>query len=230
LRELARVAVKTRDRAIQSELFAFAAGEEDVAKQRAALRGALDALPKGKSRQGWLSFLVTPPALLAIVRTNNQKTQPLANELLAAVALEVANAELSVGGEVTASERKILHAGEKVFASLCAACHQLDGNGMQGLAPPLRDSEWVTGEPSHLIRIALYGVRGPIEAAGEKWDREMPGQRHLADSDLAAALSYLRRAFGHRESLITAAAVAKERKANGKRTEPWTVAELLGEK
>lgn len=231
LRELARVAIKTRDAAVQSELFAFAAGQSEIDDQRALLRGAVDALPKkGPSRQGWLTFPVTPPALLAIVRTNNGKTVPLANEILAAVGLEGTGGDATAGQQLTGADAGLVRAGERVYAAVCAACHQLDGNGMQGLAPPLRESEWVTGPPQQLIRIALHGVSGPIEAAGEAWDREMPGQGHLADRDLAAALSYLRRAFGHRGALIRRADVAAERKQNGKRTEPWTVAELLGEK
>lgn len=229
LRELARIAVKTRDAEVQSELFAFAAGHEDVEEQRALLLGARDALPrKAPQRAGWLKFPVTPPALLAIVRTGNPRTLPLANELLAAVALEpVGGGNGDVGGELTAADREFVHAGERVFASVCAACHQLDGNGMQGLAPPLRDSEWVTGEPRTLIRIALHGVRGPIEVGDQNWDAEMAGQGHLPDQDIAAALSYVRRAFGHTASLIRPADVSKERKAAGKRTEPWTAAELL---
>ncbi|MCA8950419.1 MAG: cytochrome c, partial [Planctomycetes bacterium] len=93
--------------------------------------------------------------------------------------------------------------------------------------PPLRDSEWVTGGERTLIRIALHGVKGKIEIGDAEWNSEMPGHGHMADQDLAAALSYLRRAFGHEASLVTDEQVAAERKACGKRNEPWTAAELL---
>ena len=231
LRELARVAIKTRDAKLQSDLFAAAAAQTDVDKQRLLLRGALEALPKkGPARKGWLSFSETPPSLLAIVRANDGKTTPLANELLGAIALQSDGGDAAVGQALTEAEAGRVRAGERVYAAVCAACHQLDGNGMRGLAPPLRDAEWVTGVPEHLIKIALHGVSGPIEAAGEQWNREMPGQGHLEDEDLANALSYLRRAFGHRGSLIDKADIAAARKAHGKRSEPWTVAELLGER
>ena len=58
----------------------------------------------------------------------------------------------------------------------------------------------------------------------------MPGQGHLPDKDLAAVLSYVRRSFGNRASLVTAEEVAAMRKVHGKRTEPWTIEELLGTK
>jgi mono/diheme cytochrome c family protein len=120
--------------------------------------------------------------------------------------------------------------GSVVFRGACAACHQLDGSGQQGLAPPLRDSEWVTGPSERLVRIALHGVRGPIEVDGTRWDLEMPGQGHLSDQELAQVLSYLRRAFGHQASCVSPKQVQQERRRTNKRASAWTAAELLGKK
>ena len=35
--------------------------------------------------------------------------------------------------------------GKLIYAGLCAACHQPTGTGLEGLAPPLVDSDWVLG-------------------------------------------------------------------------------------
>ena len=43
----------------------------------------------------------------------------------------------------------------------------------------------------------------------------------------AAIVGYVRRAFGHRQSVPDAAAVAAIRAQHRDRTEPWTAAELL---
>ena len=99
---------------------------------------------------------------------------------------------------------------------------------MQGLAPPLRDSEWVTGDPSRLVRVALHGLRGPIEVNGERWDLEMPAQKDLGDADMSAALTYLRRSFGHKSSVVRAEDVAREREATKDRKGPFTAGELGG--
>ena len=64
--------------------------------------------------------------------------------------------------DLTGVERGRIAGGARVYGAVCAACHQPDGRGMAGLAPPLRGSEWGTGEPARLIKIALHGVRGPI--------------------------------------------------------------------
>jgi len=57
--------------------------------------------------------------------------------------------------------RRSVHAlerGREAFA-VCAACHQQDGQGQEGLAPPLVGSRWVTGDAGALVRIVLNGKR-----------------------------------------------------------------------
>ena len=97
---------------------------------------------------------------------------------------------------------------------------------MAGLAPPLRNSDWVTGDADPLVRIALHGVRGPIDAAGQRFEGEMPGQSYLSDGDLAAVLSWLRRAFGHQGNVVEPATVEAVRARYQGRTEPWTAEQL----
>jgi mono/diheme cytochrome c family protein/glucose/arabinose dehydrogenase len=223
LRDLARRLVRTQQVEVQAAVFATAATAPDW-QQVALLRGAVAALPKPPARHGWLRFPATPAGLLAIVQKGGEG-MALANELLAAVALPDAAAAPVRARSV--EELAQLQQGQKVFAAACAACHQPDGTGLAGLAPPLRAAEWVTGPADRLIRIVLHGVRGPIEVDGTTWTLEMPGQRHLADGDLAAVLSYVRDRFGDGAGPVDAAAVAALRAALVGRSEPWTAAELL---
>ena len=51
----------------------------------------------------------------------------------------------------------------------------------------LAGSEWVTGSERRLLRIALDGVRGPIEVKGKRYQLEMPALRHVyGDEEMAA--------------------------------------------
>lgn len=228
-RDLAARAMKTRRAFVQTALFELAAGGKDPAPARELLRGAVDGLPKGAARQGWLALPAPPRALVQLATGGEKAAASLAQELLAAVAI-VGAAEPGAVASLTAAEQQRVRAGERVFARACAACHQLDGVGMQGLAPPLRDSEWALGPVDRLARIVLHGVRGPIEVNGVVWSLEMPGQRHLSDDELAAALSYVRRAFGHRAAVLEPAVIAAARQTWSARSEPWTAEELLGTK
>lgn len=196
------------------------------AARRDALAGFVAALPKGNARVGCLTLPATPPALVSLAQSSDRQVADHAHTILAAVALQPTG---TTAPEVsrTADELRRLGAGERLYAAACAACHQLDGAGMAGLAPPLRDSEWVAGPAERPIKIVLHGVKGPIEAAGQQWDREMPGQGHLGDQELADILSYVRSRFGRVAELVGKADVAAVRQAHRARQEPWTAGELL---
>lgn len=186
-------------------------------------------MPKGARRIGWLDLGAAPAQLTALSKHADKDIRARAQVLLGSVRVGGASAPGAVTS-LTAAEKALVHKGEVVFRGACAACHQLDGRGQQGLAPPLRNSEWVTGPGERLARIALHGVRGPIEVDGETWDLEMPGQGHLSDKELAQVLSYLRRAFGHQASCVDVATVKRVRAGTKRRGGAWTAAELLGKK
>ena len=96
-----------------------------------------------------------------------------------------------------------------------------------GLAPPLVDSEWVSGSEQRLIRVVLHGLRGPIKVKGESFEMDMPSLGVLDDEQIAAALTYIRREWGHTFEPVTPAAVKKVRDETASREDAWTMAELL---
>ncbi|MEE3198385.1 MAG: cytochrome c [Planctomycetota bacterium] len=117
--------------------------------------------------------------------------------------------------------------GRVLYEVSCGACHQSDGEGKDGVASPLAGSEWVTGSPERLLRIALDGVRGPIMVKGRRYQLEMPALRHVYDDeDMAAILSYIRRAWGNSAPAIPAGFVGKVRAATSQRGDSWTAEEL----
>lgn len=120
--------------------------------------------------------------------------------------------------------------GEAFFKARCASCHGGDGKGIASLGPPLAQSPWVTESPERLLRIALHGLSGPIEVAGETWNGVMPGHGAMPDfTDEVASglLTYLNRAWGHTGRAIDPAFVAEIREQMAGRTAMWSAAELL---
>ncbi|HLX71441.1 MAG TPA: cytochrome c [Verrucomicrobiae bacterium] len=88
--------------------------------------------------------------------------------------------------------------GQAIFEKTCAACHQRDGLGKVGVAPPLVGSEWVL-EPGgqRLARIVLNGLSGPVTVQGRVWNLAMPPWRENLDDDaIAVTLSYIRSSLG----------------------------------
>lgn len=224
--DLSKRAMKSREPAAQTSLLAFAAGATVLWQKQAVLGGSVGALPKGDRRTGWLVLGATPDALIALSKSDDNRVRSYAQQLLGSVRM-AGTAAPSAVTNLSAAEKKRVQAGEVLFRGACAACHQLDGRGQRGLAPPLRDSEWVTGPTGRLVRIALHGVHGPIDVDGTTWSLEMPGQGHLSDEELCRVLSYLRRAFGHEATCVDKAEVQRVRKATNRRASAWTQAELL---
>jgi mono/diheme cytochrome c family protein len=87
--------------------------------------------------------------------------------------------------------------GRTIYNGLCAGCHQPHGYGLDGLAPPLVDSEWVLGKPDIVALIIMNGLGGPVKVSGRTWDLSMPPMAQLNDEDLAAVVTYVRREWEH---------------------------------
>jgi mono/diheme cytochrome c family protein len=87
--------------------------------------------------------------------------------------------------------------GRTIYNGLCAGCHQPHGYGLDGLAPPLVDSEWVLGKPDVVARIVMHGLGGPVKVGNRMWDLSMPPMAQLNDEDLAAVVTYVRREWEH---------------------------------
>lgn len=127
---------------------------------------------------------------------------------------------------LTAEQQERFEKGKLIYAGLCAACHQPTGTGLEGLAPPLVDSDWVLGPADRPIRIVLNGLGGPVNVGGRTWHLEMPPLPQFTDDQIAQVLTYIRREWEHNASPVAPAEVTKIREANKGRTRAWTADEL----
>lgn len=90
--------------------------------------------------------------------------------------------------------------GLQLFRSICATCHGADGKGIQDLAPPLKESEYIDGSMKRLAAIILHGVSGPIHVNGKlyKLNNEMPAlinNKSISDQDIADIIRFTQNAF-----------------------------------
>ena len=118
--------------------------------------------------------------------------------------------------------------GKKVFTNICAACHQISGQGVPGVYPPLAGSEWAQGDEERIIRIVLHGLNGPITVEGKQFNNAMASLGGvLKDDQIANVLSYVRQEWGNKAPEVKAETVARIRAEVSGRTAPWTAEELL---
>jgi mono/diheme cytochrome c family protein/glucose/arabinose dehydrogenase len=127
---------------------------------------------------------------------------------------------------LTKAQQALLEKGKVTYANLCAACHQPHGHGLDGLAPPLVDSDWVLGKPDVTARIILHGLGGPVKVGNRTWDLSMPPMGMLSDEEVAGVLTYIRREWEHNGSPVDAKFVAGIRKQYADHPNSWTADEL----
>src|SRR5690606_28156758 len=106
---------------------------------------------------------------------------------------------------------------------------------VEGVYPPLVGSEWVRGDEERLIKVVLKGLWGPIEVNGVHFDPSggvppMTGfESLLSDEEIAATLSYVRKAWGNDFESVEAESVRQARQEAEGKSGYYTVEELLRE-
>lgn len=128
---------------------------------------------------------------------------------------------------LTVEESRLFGQGRTLYNMTCATCHHGDGGGLEGVAPPLAGVDWVTGPADRSARILLHGLSGPIEVLGKTYNLEMPAFGFMVDDQIAALLTYIRRAWGHSADPVSPAFVSGLRQKYSARERAWSAAELL---
>lgn len=102
--------------------------------------------------------------------------------------------------------------GATIYANNCASCHQNNGQGVQGVFPPMADDPVVTAEdPTDHIRIVLYGLQGKTIEGTEYQGIMQPFGELLSDEEVAAVINHERTSWGNDALTVTAEEVAKVR-------------------
>ncbi len=195
-------------------ILALASAEAPAPLRDAILAGVRSALPSTNDTRVVSLNLVAEPKPLVALAESKSPSAAVATELIARLrwpgkpGMTASNVT-----PLTADEQKLFDQGKASFATLCAACHQANGQGLPGLAPTLVNSRWATGHEQVFARIVLRGkatenlIMPPLKAA-------------LNDEQIASVMTFVRRSWGHEASAVTPATVAQARAASATRDEP----------
>jgi mono/diheme cytochrome c family protein len=99
--------------------------------------------------------------------------------------------------------------GRVVYQSHCQNCHGANGEGLQGLIPPLTDQAYLKANKNVLACSVNNGLKGKITIQGREFDGTMPSN-DLAPINLAMALTYVTNSFGNKLGVITSGQVEKD--------------------
>ncbi len=109
---------------------------------------------------------------------------------------------------MTAANGAMASDGAKVYQTNCSSCHQATGEGVPSTFPPLAGNPTVVGDATKVIHIVKYGLTGKVVVKGVTYDGQMPAWgTQLSDADVAAAVTYIRSAWGNKAGAVTTAEV-----------------------
>jgi mono/diheme cytochrome c family protein/glucose/arabinose dehydrogenase len=196
---------------------------------QAALLEGMAGKPLAKGAKPRLVYLDEEPAALAkLLATPDSKTRSVVQTVAQKLAWpgKPGVPPKPVVQPLTPAQEALYEKGRTIYTGICAGCHQPGGSGLEGLAPPLVDSDWVLGPADRAGKIILHGLNGPVTVSGVVWRLEMPALGQLSDEDIAGVLTYIRREWEHGASPVTPADVARWRSENADRNRAWTADEL----
>lgn len=119
-----------------------------------------------------------------------------------------------------------LQNGKQMFETICGICHNNDGSGKPGQAPPLAGSEWVAEPVNRMAAIPLTGLSGPITVKGQQFNLSMPNLGSTTDENLADILSYIRSSWGNKATPATPAEIKAVRASLASHPQPMSADEV----
>ncbi len=122
--------------------------------------------------------------------------------------------------------------GKAIYEANCAACHQPDGAGAVGLAPPLAGTLGKrVASPlgrQYVSAVLIAGLAGKIESKGVVYNGMMPSWRQFSDDELAAVINHVLTTFngaelaaGHVPFAAADFAAARAGKTTAKELRGW---------
>lgn len=82
--------------------------------------------------------------------------------------------------------------GETIYAQQCAACHGKNGEGMQYVAPQLRDATFIKTASLDEIKAVIRAGRAGADKKHPSFPSVMPPFPNLSVEDIAAVAEYIK--------------------------------------
>lgn len=129
--------------------------------------------------------------------TSTTMTNSSTNSTVLGVSPGVAGSSIVMASGLTVDINKDVY-------SACVSCHQVNGQGIITVFPPLANhaAKLFNADRDYLANVILYGLEGTIEVDGLSYNEPMRGYPELSDADVAGVLNYILTTWGN-ENLLT---------------------------
>jgi len=100
--------------------------------------------------------------------------------------------------------------GKGLYEKNCQNCHGTDGKGLGTLYPPLTDSTYLIRNKNKIACIIKNGQNEEIQINNILYQGQMPGNKTLADIDIAQLIVYISNSFGNKQGFYDQTQVGKD--------------------
>ncbi|MCH8073141.1 MAG: nitrite reductase, copper-containing [Proteobacteria bacterium] len=111
----------------------------------------------------------------------------------------------------TATKEQRIRAGRVLYNGTCSVCHQQNGEGLEGVFPPLANSDYLMADTRRAIEIVLNGLVGPVTINGSSFNSVMPPMSQLNDDEIANILTFTLNNWGNEGDEVRSGEVAEVR-------------------
>lgn len=125
---------------------------------------------------------------------------------LKAVAAATAKA---ASGTLTLQDQ--INAGKALYNGTCSVCHQANGAGLNGVFPPLAQSDYLNADIQRSVGTVLHGLSGKVMVNGKEYNSVMPPMNQLNDDEVANILTYVLNSWDNKGGQVKTSDVKSER-------------------
>ena len=97
---------------------------------------------------------------------------------------------LSIALRPQKSKAESIAAGQEIYQDFCVQCHLSNGEGVSGVFPPLKASDYLFEDINRSIKGIRYGLKGEITVNDENYDGVMVSQG-LDNEEIADVMNYI---------------------------------------
>jgi len=94
------------------------------------------------------------------------------------------------------TKEESIAAGQEIYQDFCVQCHLNSGEGVSGVFPPLKASDYLMNNVEKSVAGIKYGLRGKITVNDEIYDGIMVSQG-LDNEEIADVMNYILNQWGN---------------------------------
>ena len=98
--------------------------------------------------------------------------------------------------------------GQEIYMGYCVTCHQSEGQGIEGVFPPLAKSDYLMADKKRSIDAIKNGMEGEIVVNGVTYNNIMTSLG-LDDQEVADVLNFVRNSWGNKGEMVKVKEVEK---------------------